>query len=196
MRCTVLIAPRHVGSSRPRDRTCVPCIGRQIRNHWTTREVLRDLILTPGQYAAAQITVTSLILSLLPLPLILGVLPVWLFSSSTTLSLLLPQQPCMHCSLSSDLSLSPLCPHSAFSSTGTFSKGSCCPRSCLYFLLNSVILEKGMAPPLQYSCLGNPMDRGAWQATVREVTESDMTERLSLSQTIFFVYLATDCLTP
>ena len=29
---------------------------------------------------------------------------------------------------------------------------------------------------LQYSCLGNPMDRGAWQATVREVTkESDMT---------------------
>ena len=23
---------------------------------------------------------------------------------------------------------------------------------------------------LQYSCLGNPMDRGAWRATVREVT--------------------------
>ena len=29
---------------------------------------------------------------------------------------------------------------------------------------------------LQYSCLGNPMDRGAWQATVHEITkESDMT---------------------
>ena len=25
-------------------------------------------------------------------------------------------------------------------------------------------LERGMAPPLQYSCLGNPMDRGAWRA--------------------------------
>jgi len=28
--------------------------------------------------------------------------------------------------------------------------------------------------PLQYSCLGNPMDRGAWRATVYGVTkESD-----------------------
>ena len=26
--------------------------------------------------------------------------------------------------------------------------------------------------PLQYSCLGNPMDRGAWQATVHEVAKS------------------------
>ena len=26
--------------------------------------------------------------------------------------------------------------------------------------------------PLQYSCLGNPMDRGAWQATVHAVTKS------------------------
>ena len=30
--------------------------------------------------------------------------------------------------------------------------------------------------PLQYSCLGNPMDRGAWQATIHGVTkELDMT---------------------
>ena len=26
--------------------------------------------------------------------------------------------------------------------------------------------------PLQYSCLENPMDRGAWWATVHEVTKS------------------------
>ena len=26
--------------------------------------------------------------------------------------------------------------------------------------------------PLQYSCLENPMDRGAWQATVHELTKS------------------------
>ena len=26
--------------------------------------------------------------------------------------------------------------------------------------------------PLQYSCLGNPMDRGAWQATGYEVSKS------------------------
>ena len=34
-----LVAPRHVGSSRTRDRTRVPCIGRWILNHCTTREV-------------------------------------------------------------------------------------------------------------------------------------------------------------
>ena len=31
-------------------------------------------------------------------------------------------------------------------------------------------LEEGMA--LQYSCLGNPMDRGAWRATVHRVAKS------------------------
>ena len=31
-------------------------------------------------------------------------------------------------------------------------------------------LEEGMA--IQYSCLGNPMDREAWQATVHVVTKS------------------------
>ena len=31
---------------------------------------------------------------------------------------------------------------------------------------------EGNGTPLQYSCLENPMDRGAWQATVHGVTES------------------------
>ena len=30
--------------------------------------------------------------------------------------------------------------------------------------------------PLQYSCLGNPMDGGAWWATVHRVVELDVTE--------------------
>ena len=29
----------------------------------------------------------------------------------------------------------------------------------------------GKGSPLQYSCLGNPMDRGSWQATVHGVTQ-------------------------
>ena len=33
----------------------------------------------------------------------------------------------------------------------------------------------GHSNPLQYSCLENPMDRGAWWATIHEVAESDMT---------------------
>ena len=39
--CTGLVAPRHVESSQTRDRTCVPCIGRRILNHWTTRKVAK-----------------------------------------------------------------------------------------------------------------------------------------------------------
>ena len=35
---------------------------------------------------------------------------------------------------------------------------------------------EGNGYPLQYSCLGIPMDRGAWWATVHEVAKSDMTE--------------------
>ena len=31
---------------------------------------------------------------------------------------------------------------------------------------------EGNGTPLQYSCLGNPMDRGAWWATVHGVTNS------------------------
>ena len=33
----------------------------------------------------------------------------------------------------------------------------------------------GNGNPLQYSCLENPMDREAWQAMVRRVTESEVT---------------------
>ena len=44
------------------------------------------------------------------------------------------------------------------------------------FLDQEVLLEKEMATHSQYSCLGNPMDRGAWEVTVHGVT---MTERLT-----------------
>jgi len=33
-------------------------------------------------------------------------------------------------------------------------------------------LGKGNGNPLQYSCLENSMNRGAWQATVHRVTQS------------------------
>ena len=42
----------------------------------------------------------------------------------------------------------------------------------------------GKGYPLQYSCLENPMDRGAWQATACAVAESDTTEQLSTAQAL------------
>ena len=45
-----------------------------------------------------------------------------------------------------------------------------------------LIPERGRSPrgengnSLQYSCLENPVGRGAWQAIAHGVTESDMTE--------------------
>ena len=43
-----------------------------------------------------------------------------------------------------------------------------------------------MAPPLQYSCLENPMDGGAWKAAVHGVAESQI--RLSVFAFTFHLH--------
>ena len=48
MWCTGFVALWHGGSSHTRDRTHVSCIGRQILNHWTTREVLDNSFNAPS----------------------------------------------------------------------------------------------------------------------------------------------------
>ena len=53
---------------------------------------------------------------------------------------------------------------------------------------------EGNGNPLQYPCLENPMDRGAWRATGHRVAESDPTERLTQTRNIQFCGYATFCL--
>ena len=54
-------------------------------------------------------------------------------------------------------------------------------ESWVRFLGQEDLPGEGHGNPLQYSCLENSMDRGAWQATVHEISESDTNEPLTLS---------------
>ena len=62
---------------------------------------------------------------------------------------------------------------------------------------------EGRGNPLQYSCLENPMGRGAWRAAVHGVTELATTEQLSTAHDVscrfsqvFFIRLRNICIIP
>ena len=42
----------------------------------------------------------------------------------------------------------------------------------VYFIHSSIYIREGNGTPLQYSCLENPVDRGAWWAAVHGVAKS------------------------
>ena len=44
--------------------------------------------------------------------------------------------------------------------------------SLLFNMLSRLLIREGNGTPLQYSCLENPMDGGAWWAAVRGVAKS------------------------
>ena len=48
---------------------------------------------------------------------------------------------------------------------------------------------QGHGSPLQYSCLENPMDRGAWGATVHGVTKSQTRLKQLSTYPCFFIYI-------
>ena len=51
----------------------------------------------------------------------------------------------------------------------------------------------GNGNPFQYSCLNNPMDRGAWRATVHGLTKVlDMTEQINTQISFTIVKVKTD----
>ena len=55
----------------------------------------------------------------------------------------------------------------------------------IYFIYNSVYMGEGNGTPLQYSCLENPRDGGAWWAAVYGVAQS-RTRLTRLSSSSFF----------
>ena len=48
----------------------------------------------------------------------------------------------------------------------------CDPFGCLFYNILKASHREGNGTPLQYSCLENPMDRGAWWAAVHGVAKS------------------------
>ena len=61
-----------------------------------------------------------------------------------------------------------------------------------YFTYILYFNGEGNGTPFQYSCLRNPIDRGAWQATVHGVAESDMTEvtwHIIFPKILLYVYV-------
>ena len=53
--------------------------------------------------------------------------------------------------------------------------------------------EEGHSNPLQYSCLENPMDRGAWQATIHRVEQSQtQLNQLSINTHTSVTWVALD----
>ena len=87
-----------------------------------------------------------------------------------------------------------------------FPSGSVSKESACYSRDPGSIPGSGRSPgegngnPLQYSCLENPMDRGAWWATVHGVTNSwtRLSENFHFQENLaeccslkYFIYLAT-----
>ena len=52
-------------------------------------------------------------------------------------------------------------------------------------------LAEGNGNPLQYYCLGNPMDRGAWQAAVHGVAknQTQLSDFTSLHDYLYSIYI-------
>ena len=65
------------------------------------------------------------------------------------------------------------------------------PEALCVYIANT---EKGNGNPRQCSCLGNPVDKGAWRATVYGVTELNTTEELSLTYSLQILYSSCLCL--
>ena len=74
-----------------------------------------------------------------------------------------PQGPCTCYSL---------CLEYSYSSASVVKNSPAMQETRVHFLCLEDPLENDMGNPLQYSCLENPMDKGAWRATAHRIEKS------------------------
>ena len=169
-----LVALQHVESSWTRDWTHFPCAGRQVLNHWTTREVLLCLIFKLVCFSCFWVVWVLYIFWIL-IPYQVHCLRIF-FS---------PSEECLLFSSFRSSSQERLL-NSYFVpcivSAGSVVKNPPADAGGTGLIPGSERSPgEGNGNPLQHSCLGNPMDRGAWRATVCGVAESDKTNWLNSS---------------
>ena len=167
--CMGSVAPWYVRSSQTRDQTHVPCSGRQIPNHWTTREDHQKHISKPkpSNYFSMRFGAESQIVSR-PVFWLL-----WESFLSVSFYLFIFYHPGTYTK------------HNSLAWAVFFKRASQVARVVKNPPANAGDLRdlgsvhgserspgEGHGNPLQYSCLENFMDRGAWQATVHGVIRS------------------------
>ena len=161
-------------SSLPWDQIHIPCITRQILNHWTNFFEKLYLICFPSS------SNFSVVVSLrVAVHRCVSGLPKWRQNDPPHLRTEALGSGCLFSNPGSITHLGLTMGRWGFPS-GSDSKESACsagdPVQSLGWEDSS---GEGSGNSLQYSCLENPMDKGAWRATVHGVTESDMTEQLT-----------------
>ena len=147
------------GSSWPRQRTCVSCIGRWILYHWATRETWG--VCRTGEKRRLK----AALFWEIPGPGILGLphlsVPQWALPSGS--KTVMPS-----CFLGYDLTAG----LSLVSLVAQCKEPACQCRRCRFDPWVGRSPGERNGNPLQYSCLEKAMDRGAWWAIVYGVAKS------------------------
>ena len=87
----------------------------------------------------------------------------------------------------------PFCVYSRFFPGGSDGEESACNEGDLGSIPGSAISPgEGNGNPLQYSCLKNPMDRGAWQATSMGSQRVGTLFQVQVLQSTKYVFLCID----
>ena len=152
------------GSSWPREdlldllKLVVSCIGRQILYHWATSKNKYREIWTIRPLSRAYVPRQMFVIVHFERHFLRKLSPLWfsVVHCFSSLSVFYPTTLWLSCLI--NLYVTPWCDFPG----GSVSKESACNAGDLGLIPGSGIPGEGNGNLLQYSCLTNPMDRGAW----------------------------------